>query len=213
MINTNEFDVVKIIIKPDLIARPFTFNPLKHHLGFIREFVERAERSANERETFELINSIGPQITDIYCGMLNVGMIISMIKSRLIALSIYSQSGYDEWVSNYGKNYNFLELDDGSKWTFRKGEKAGRYIHFHPARTNGSIRVRGTTLKTAMGLKIIAGGNLSLNQDKDFINSVRQNHLQLSPVKNLSSFPAITKVLKLLNENNVEDIGFQNLIS
>jgi hypothetical protein len=88
----------------------------------------------------------------------------------------------------------------------------GKYIHFHPARTNGSIRVRGTTLKTAMGLKIIAKENLSLYQDKEFINSVRQKHLQLSPVKNLSSFSAITKVLRLLNENNVEDTGFKDLI-
>jgi hypothetical protein len=109
-------------------------------------------------------------------------------------------------VNNSGKDYNFLNLSDGSKWTFRKGEKTGRYIHFHPARTNGSVRIRGTTLRTAIGLKIIARDNLSLYKDKDFINSVRQERLQLSPIKSLSDFPAIRKVLDLLNENCSVDL-------
>ena len=147
--------MVKIIIKPDLIAPPFTFNPLKHHPGFIRGFIKRAEMLASEPETFELINSIGPQVTDIYCGSLSVYELIDEIKSLLISKSVYCQYNYREWVRNSGKNYNFLDLPDGSKWTFRIGEKTDRYIHFHTARTNGPIRVRGTMLKTAMGLKIL----------------------------------------------------------
>ena len=166
----------------------------------------------NEKEIFDLINGIGPQLTDIYCGLLSLDELIDAIKSLLIEQSVYSQSAYDEWVRNSGKNYNFLELPDGSKWTFRRGEKTGRFIHFHPARTNGSIRVRGTTLKTAMGLKIIAKGNLLLYKDKEFINRVRQNYLQLSPVKSLSSFHAINKILDLLNEDNIDDRGFIELI-
>jgi hypothetical protein len=200
---TKEIDVVKIIIKSDLIAPPFTFNPLKHHLGFIREFIRKSKLFADESETFELINSIGPQVTDIYCGLLSVDQILAVIKSQLQGLSVYYQPAYDEWVSNSGKNYNFLDLPDGSKWTFRKGEKEDRYIHFHPARTNGSVRIRGTTLRTAMGLKIIARGNLSLYKDIEFINSLRQQRLQLSPIKSLSSFPVINKVLDLLNEDEL----------
>lgn len=185
---------------------------MKHHLGFIKGFIKRAELLSNEPEIFEMINSIGPQVTDIYCGLLSVEGLIGEIKSILIKQSVYSQPVYDEWVRNSGKNYNFLDLSDGSKWTFREGEKTGRYIHFHPARTNGSIRVRGTTLKTAMGLKILAGENLSLYRDKEFINSLRQNQLQLSPVKSLLNFPAINKVLDLLNENNTDDSGFAESI-
>lgn len=204
--------MVKIIIKPDLIALPFTFNPLKHHLGFIRGFIKWVELLSHDPGIFEIINSIGPQVTDIYCGLLSVEGLIGEIKSLLIKQSVYSQPAYDEWLSNSGKNYNFLDLPDGSKWTFRKGEKTRRYIHFHPARTNGSIRVRGTTLKTAIGLKIFARDNLSLYRDKEFINSVRQNQLQLSPIKSLSNFPAIIKVLDLLNENGLDDSGFTESI-
>jgi hypothetical protein len=107
--------VVKLIIKPDLIAPPFTFNPLKHHLGFIKGFIKRAEMLPNEPGTFEVINSIGPQITDVYCGMLSVDELIGTIESQLSAQSVFSQPAYDEWVRNSGKNYNFLELPDGSK--------------------------------------------------------------------------------------------------
>jgi len=197
----NEIKVVKIVIKPDLIAPPFTFNPLKHHLGFIRDFISKAHLFADESETFEVINSIGPQVTDIYCGLWSVDQIVVAIKSQLLDLSVYIQSAYDEWVYNSGRNYNFLDLAEGSTWTFRKGEKQDRYIHFHPARTNGSVRIRGTTLRTAIALKIIAGDNLLLYQDKDFINFVRQKRLYLSPIKSLSAFPAINKILDLLNEN------------
>ncbi len=196
----NEIDVSKIVIKPDLIEPPFTFNPLKHHLGFIRDFIRKARLSVNESEVFDLINNIGPQVTDIYYGSLSVDQIISFVKLQLTELSVFEQLAYDEWVSNGGKDYNFLFLPDGSKWTFRKGEKKDCYIHFHPARTDGSVRVRGTTLKTALGLKIIAGDNFSLCQDKDFINHIRQERLQLSPIKSISNFPAIVKVLDLLNQ-------------
>lgn len=191
-----------------MIAPPFTFNPLKHHLGFIRGFIKRAEMLASEPEIFDIINRIGSQITDIYCGLLSVDELICTIESLLISQSVFSPSAYKEWVRNSGKNYNFLELPDGSKWTFRKGEKTGRYIHFHPARTNGSIRVRGTTLKTAMGLRITAGENLLRYQDKEFINTLRQKRLQLSPIKSLSNFPAINKILDLLNEEIIDDSGF-----
>lgn len=192
--------MIKIIIKPDQITTPFVFNPLKHHLGFIRDVIKWAEIKENEPETFELINSIGHQVTDIYCGLLSVNQLISKIRSQLIKFAVFNKPAYEEWVWNMGKNYNFLELSDGSKWTFRKGEKTDKYIHFHPARAEGSMRLRGTTLRTAMVLKILAKGNLILYEDKEFINSLRQHHLQLSPVKNLSSFTAITKIINLLNE-------------
>ena len=140
--------MVKIIIKPDLIAPPFTFNPLKHHLGFIRRVIQEADLTAEEVEIFEVINSIGSTVTDIYCGDLSPKEIMIEVKAHLIRRSIFSRPEYEQWVWNSGKNYNFLELSDGSKWTFRKGEKTDRYVHFHPARTNGSIRVRGTTLNS-----------------------------------------------------------------
>jgi hypothetical protein len=198
-----ETEVVKLIIKSDLVSPPFTFNPMKHHLGFMRDFINKAELLANEAEIFGLINNIGPQVTDIYCGLLSLEQLIDAVRSQLIDKLVFRQEAYDEWVHNYGRNYNFLELADGSKWTFRRGEKTGRYIHFHPARTNSALRIRGTTLRTAMGLKIIAGQNLLLYKDKEFINMVRQHRLQLSPIKSLSDFSAINRILDLLGSDEI----------
>jgi len=161
----------------------------------------KAKLCPDESEIFEIINSIGPQVTDIYRGLLSIDKILEIIKSQLEALSAYKKTYYDEWINKSGKDYNFLDLPDGSKWTFRKGEKKECYIHFHPARTNGSVRIRGTTLKTAIGLKIIAQEKLSLYSDIDFINTLRQQQLQLSPIKSISNFPAINRVLDLLDEN------------
>jgi hypothetical protein len=192
--------VVKIVIKPDLIAPPFSFNPLKHHLGYIKGFIRNAQLFSEKSEIFDMINSIGPQLSDIYCGLISVDQIMEMIKSQLEGLAAYNKPDYDEWISKSGKGYNFLDLPDGSKWTFRKGEKKDCYIHFHPARSDGSVRIRGTTLRTAMALKIIAQDNFQLYQDKDFINLIRKQRLQLSPVKSLSNFPAINRVFTLLSD-------------
>lgn len=191
-------DTVKVNINPDLIIPPFTFNPLKHHLGFIRELIKTAEGGADEKEIFRQINMIGPQLTDIYGGNYSLDQLLEEIKSKLIQLSSFEKNYYEAWVENSGKHYNLLELPDGSKWTFRKGEKKGRYIHFHPARMSCSVRVRGTTLRTALALKILAKGNTDLYRDSDFINEIRKNKLELSPVKNIRNFTALKKVLYLL---------------
>jgi hypothetical protein len=195
---TKENDVVKIVIKPDLVTQPFSFNPLKHHLGYIKEFVRKAQLFPNESETFELINSIGPQLTDIYCGLYSVDLILAKIRMQLEGLSAFSQPGYDEWIDKSGKDYNFLDLPDGSRWTFRKGEKKECYIHFHPARAIGSVRIRGTTLKTAIGLIVISKENSAFYKDINFINFLRQKRLQLSPIKSIANFPAIVRALDLL---------------
>jgi hypothetical protein len=191
----------KLMINPDLVPSPFTFNPLKHHLGFIRQLLEYAASGENEAEVINLINTIGPQLTDIYYGDFSVEYILEEIKSILLQLSCFKMESYEKWVENSGKHYNLLELSDGSKWTFRKGEKRGRYIHFHPARLSHSVRVRGTTLRTALAIKLLARGNTELYQDSGFINEIRKSHLELSPIKNIQSFTAMKKVLDLLNKS------------
>ena len=189
--------MANLVNKPLFIAPPFTFNPMKHHLGFIREFIRQAELFP-EQDIFGAINSIGPHVTDLYFGQLSIQQIISSISSQLIQLSAFNHQGYLEWIGNSGKDYNFMQLPDGSKWTFRVGEKAERYVHFHPGRLSFSIRVRGNTLRTALGLRIMVKDDRSLYQDKEFINRVRQHYLGLSPIKNLIGFTAISKVLDLM---------------
>lgn len=186
-------------INVDLIPPPFTFNPLKHHLGFIRELIYKTEAEGLKDEFFRLINEIGPQLTDIYCGGYSVEQLVELIKLQFHRLCLFEKTAYEVWVDNSGKHYNFLELPDHSKWTFRLGEKEGRYIHFHPARLSNSLRIRGTTLKTALALKIIAKEDTARYGDIDYINSVRENAINLSPIKDIKHFTAIKKILELLD--------------
>jgi hypothetical protein len=189
----------KLMINPDLVPSPFTFNPLKHHLGFIRKLLDYAASEENQTEVFKWINTIGPQLTDIYYGELSVEHLLEEIQSRLVQLAAFEKPSYEKWLENSGKDYNLLDLSDGSKWTFRKGEKTGRYIHFHPARLSHSVRVRGTTLRTALATKILARENTNLYLNSDFINEIRKTRLELSPIKNIQNFTAMKRVLDLLN--------------
>lgn len=188
----------KLITNADIVPPPFTFNPLKHHLGYIRDLINKTETEDSKENFFRLINGIGPQLTDIYYGGYSLSQILQSIKSQLCNLCSFEKEKYEKWVDNSGKHYNFLELEDHSKWTFRLGEKEGRYIHFHPARLSCSVRIRGTTLKTALALKIIAKENTSLYSDTDYINTIRKNALNLSPIKDVKHFTAIGKIMDLI---------------
>lgn len=190
----------KLTTYADLIPPPFTFNPLKHHLGFIRELIHKTGKEISKEEFFRLINEISSQLTDIYTGNYPVNRLLEIMRMQLIHINSYEKSAYQDWVNNSGKHYNFLELPDKSRWTFRLGEKEGRYIHFHPARLSSSFRIRGTTLKTALAIKILAAGNVLLYNDTYFINDVRKNLLDLSPVKDIKHFTAMKKILDLMKE-------------
>jgi len=140
----------KLIRNAEVIPPPYTFNPLKHHLGFIRELIKKTEAGLSKDDSFNLINEIGPQLTDIYYGRYSVAQLLQYVESKLIHLNSFEKAKYEVWVENSGKQYNFLELPDHSKWTFRLGKKEGRYIHLHPARLSFSLRIRGNSLKTAL---------------------------------------------------------------
>jgi hypothetical protein len=88
----------KLMINPDLVPSPFTFNPLKHHLGFIRQLLEYAASGENEAEVINLINTIGPQLTDIYYGEFSVEYILEEIKSILLQLSCFKMEPYEKWA-------------------------------------------------------------------------------------------------------------------
>lgn len=188
----------KLITNADIVPPPFTFNPLKHHLGYIRNLINTTITEQSEEKFLSLINGIGPQLTDIYLGGYSLPQILQSIKSQLCNLRSFEKETYEIWGDNSGKHYNFLELDDNSKWTFRLGEKEGRYIHFHPARLGCSVRMRGTTLKTALALKIIAKEKTALYSDTDYINTIRKNALNLSPIKDVKHFTAIRKIMDLI---------------
>lgn len=177
---------------------PFVFNALKHHLPVIREMIRRVgEEPALQEEAFALLEPIGAPATDIYTGTLAVEQIREEIVAQLQLQGNFGEADYSVWIMGSGKGYRFLGLSDGSRWLFRLGEKPGRYIHFHPAKYSPlSFRVRGSTLKTAVAVRI--SFPIEEHPSLKLINQVRQQRLGLSPVKSVAENAGIGKLLRIL---------------
>lgn len=91
---------------------------------------------------------------------------------------------------------------DQSVWIVKEGENTDRYIHIHPAKNSvNTTRVRATTLKTVIALKIVLK-----NPRTDYqpilaeVNNIRIKYLGLSPVKNLQKEKGILKLWQLFKQ-------------
>ncbi|GET29627.1 hypothetical protein [Prolixibacter sp. SD074] len=181
------------------VPAPFIFNPLKHHLGCIRQFITEAiNHKAEDRELAETLSGIGAPMTDIYFGTLPVQAILDMVSSRLLAKKTFNRPSYCEWLNNE-KEYRFLLLPDGSKWIFLEGRDTDRYIHFHPAKySEHTFRVRGSTLRTVIAVKIKGVDQPESWSNIDFVNEIRSSLLGLSPVKRIVRNRGIGRLMQMV---------------
>jgi len=180
------------------IPEPFLFNPLKHHLGYIREFINLRTNQDSIDDIKNLVRELkhlGTSVTDVYTGSLSVidicreideivccrelGPVIPTITSEIISLS------------------------DGSQWTIKYHNDKLRYIHIFPARIYsngsqpaGSLRIKSNTLKTAVLYNILIG--------KDYINKEDLNNVRirlgLSPVKSTTDSGAVLEMIDILRD-------------
>jgi hypothetical protein len=75
-----------------------------------------------------------------------------------------------------------------------------RFLHIHPAKYSPfTIRVRGTTLKTVVALKVLTGKNMQNQLKLQLVNEVRSEKLGLSPVKVLEKGKGISRIWSLFN--------------
>ncbi len=186
----------------DHFPRPFLFNALKHHAGFIREFIAVVKAAGDKEEQVEAtLLKMGNSMIDFYYGDLTPRQIISDIENRLKSMESFDRGSYYALLerSHGKKRYHNLEIRDQSTWTLLPGNNDLHYLHIHPARgSKHTIRVRAMALKTAVCLKIFydripAGSDLVA-----VVNDVRRNYLRESPVKNASNLKGILRVLKFL---------------
>jgi hypothetical protein len=178
------------------VAPPLLFNSIKHHMGVIQSMIDYSRKHPETASWgLQQLETIGNPVTDIYLGELSVKSIIEQIEKLLKQNKIFEEPKYNSWLKASGRDYNCLELSDGSRWLFRFGEKPGRYIHFHPAKHSPlSLRARGSTLRTAMAVSMLFN-----DSEKDCIekvNQVRRDFLGLSPIKRLTTDNGIGKFLK-----------------
>jgi hypothetical protein len=188
-------------MNPDYqLPEPFLFNPLKHHLGFIREFINRKIEDESDTDFKNLIadmKHLGRSVMDVYNGFLSVKIICNEIERFLEQKNISDGESFSLWVGIKTDDFRTITLSDNSKWIMKYHNNANRYIHLFPVRSSPhTFRVKSNTLKSAMLYNIIIG--------KDFINRNDLNEgrslLGLSPVKNAMDIEAILEMIEILRD-------------
>jgi hypothetical protein len=181
------------------IPEPFLFNPLKHHLGFIREFINLNI----DHPGFDLQNltkdlkHLGTSVMDVYSGSLQIRKICTEVEEFLRSKDILKRDTYSAWAGTKIDCFRILPLSDGSQWTLKFHENLQRFVHIFPARNSQhTFRVKSNTLKSALIYNIIIGKDLVTGYD---LNKVRPL-LGLSPVKDALDTEAILEMIEILRD-------------
>jgi hypothetical protein len=179
------------------ILNRITFNIHKHHFRFLTGQLQNWPSLAWPQVDKEL-KVIGENLLDLYTGSLSPEEISLESSGQLESLNIRNRAAFEKWL--LPEKYKKIVLSDGSQWVLKKGNNKPRYIHLHPGKFSPfTIRVRGTTLKTALAVIYIAvQTKRDLKQiDLQFVNFVRTAYLGLSPVKLLHRNKGISRMLDL----------------
>jgi hypothetical protein len=179
------------------IPEPFLYNPLKHHLGFIKGFInQNIDSSGLEiHEIIKELRHIGTSVMDVYRGNLSIEAIIREISAILYQMRISDRLAYLKWTEANEDNYMKLSLSDGSQWALKNHDDPHRYVHFFPARNSDlTFRIKANTLKSAMIYILMIGKDLVTASD---LNKVRRQ-LRLSPIKDSAEAQAIMEMIEIL---------------
>jgi hypothetical protein len=103
------------------ITEPFLFNPLKHHLGFIMEFVNLnvEEPVSDIQDLARELKHLGTSVMDIYTGSLSSVGICKEVETYLRGKDVLSHDAYSTWAGTNTNCYRIISLSDGSQWTLK----------------------------------------------------------------------------------------------
>lgn len=179
------------------IPEPFLFNPIKHHLGFIKEFIN--SNIDNTKSDIRILTAhlrhIGRSVMDIYTGSLSVPGICSETEQYLLQNKITVMDDFALWAGRKIECFRIISLSDGSQWTLKFHNNPERFVHIFPARNSmKTFRVKSNTLKSALVYNIIIGKDLVTCDD---LNKVRPL-MGLSPVKDSVETEAILEMIEIL---------------
>jgi len=181
------------------IPEPILFNPFKHHLGFIKEFIN--QNIDNSKLNIQLLSKdikhLGTSVMDIYNGKLPVSNICSEALEFLKRKGTLDMNAYSHWTGTKADSFKIIKLSDESQWTLKYHDDHQRFIHLFPARNSShTFRVKANTLKSALIYIIIIGKDLVTGED---LNKVRP-FLGLSPVKDAIDTEAILEMIEILRD-------------
>src|SRR5690554_525130 len=120
-----------------------SFNPYKHHLGFLRMMIKTwKERPwATVRQE---IKYIGNNLTDLYYGHLTTDNIFYEITEFAEKQNLTTPENLAEWLSPF--EYSKIKLSDDSIWVIKQGQDPEQYLHIHPGKYSPmTIRVKAST--------------------------------------------------------------------
>jgi len=181
------------------IPGPFLFNPIKHHLGFLRDFIS-LHIDRKTVDTISLtrdINHIGSSVMDIYTGSLSINNICSETAEFLKSKDIFIPKKFAGWTGINAECFRIVRLSDGSQWTIKYHNNPERYVHIFPSRNSQhTFRVKSNTLKSALIYLILIGKDLVTGDDLNVVRPV----LGLSPVKNSIDTEAILEMIEILRK-------------
>jgi len=180
------------------IPEPILFNPLKHHLGFMREFVSLRSEAGGKNEEKDLIKELkhlGTSVMDVYSGALSVNTICREVLGCLSEKNILEKIRFSAWTGINTNDYRVIPISDGSEWTLKYHSNNSRFVHIFPARGSCcSFRVKSNTIKSALLYYIKVGKDYVTGDD---LNSVRPM-LGLSTVRDAVDSEAIVEMIEIL---------------
>jgi hypothetical protein len=179
----------------DTIPEPFQYNPLKHHLSFIRKIVAESENRPADQELIRLMKHIGTSVMDVYAGLIDVKGIINEVGLFLDSENINDYHKFSEWAGNRISDFKVAVLSDYSQWVLKYHNSMTRFVHIFPARSSPhTFRVKANTLKSAILYLSLEG--------KDFVTEDHVNRARalagLSPVKDIAETEAISEMIEIL---------------
>ena len=186
------------MIPQDVIPYPLLFNPLKHHLGYIRGFIEKSAENldlSGENEIIKELKHIGGSVMDVYSGCLSTIEVCDEFLSFLKTNKIGAKGKFSSWTGTGDKDFRTIPLPDGSQWMIKYYNHNERYVHFFPARQSPlTFRIKANTLKSAVLYQIFIGKDYVTEDDLNVARAMAG----LSPVKEIFDTAAITEMIELL---------------
>jgi hypothetical protein len=182
------------------IPEPILFNPLKHHLGFIRDFVvmrSDTDKNSSDKDLIRELKHLGTSVMDIYSGSMSVSNICKEVVQFMFERSLSEIKPFSEWAGVKTDDYRVVPLSDGSQWTVKYHNNNSRFVHIFPARgSRYSFRVKSNTLKSALLYHIKVGKDYITGDD---LNRVRPL-MGLSPVRDAVDTEAIVEMIEILRD-------------
>jgi hypothetical protein len=182
------------------LPEPVLFHPLKHHLGYLREFT-RQGATYSEAELKAALRTLGNSQMDLYTGLLSPLRVAQEVVTHLQEQNLLQPETYRTYLNTISKEYFTLTLSDETDWVLRWGRVDGRHVHLHPARYTGhTTRVKANVLKTAAASVIASRKWGEITIDTPLVNRVRVEWLALPPVKTFSAEEGAGEIIRLLKD-------------